>query len=94
MTEEALDSNRHYREGAKQYIARSYTHVIADFTVIRISGETFRGSGSENVSARVHQLPELSSKASCRLSYVRLYTKFPFAPHKEQNMQPLEIYEG
>lgn len=60
MTEEALDSTRHYTEGAKRYIVRSYTHVISDFTTIRIAGEKFCGSGSENKSVQVHQLPELS----------------------------------
>jgi len=41
MNDEALESDRHYTEGAKQYIARSYTHVISDFTTIHIAGENF-----------------------------------------------------
>jgi hypothetical protein len=83
MTEEALESNRHYRGEAKQYISRSYIHVISDFTTIHISGEKFCRSGSENVSAQVNQIPELSLKADLHLGYK---IKFPFAPHKGKNM--------
>jgi hypothetical protein len=85
MTEEAMESNRHYGEGAKQYTGRSYeyTHVISDFKTIHISRVKLCRSGSENIPAQVHQLPELSLKADIHLSYK---TKFPFAPHKKQNM--------